>query len=293
MSQPKPRIAVLYSAPVLPSDHPVAASEAQAAATARCVLMSLKAHGLRAWLSAVRPPIARLVRTLMRRKPDVVFNLVEGFGVRSEGASHVASLLELMGLAYTGCPPLTLALGQDQARARALLLGSGLPTMREPEEPGPPGGSGIVGPSPPSAPSGEASPCVGTGSAFRVMVLALPEPTALPVVELVAGARAGTFRCPAAIEPARAERLGRLAVSAFQALGCRDQARVDFRLDAQGEPLILGVDPSPDLLAEPWRAALRASGRDVSETIIALARQALARGAGRAGSGSSADRSIG
>ena len=91
--------------------------------------------------------------------------------------------------------------------------------------------------------------------------------------------RASPVRCPARIEPALAERLGRLAVSAFRATGCRDYARVDLRLDARGEPMILEVNPNPDVGPEAgWARALRASGREYAATLAALARQAFDRG---------------
>jgi D-alanine-D-alanine ligase len=135
------------------------------------------------------------------------------------------------------------------------------------------------------------------GREFNVGVLALPEPEPLPVAEIVYDRPPGSWpiltyaakwdpgsaedlsspaRCPAQVEPALAERLGRLAVAAFRATGCRDYARVDFRLDARGEPMILEVNPNPDLNpSEGMACALRASGRDYAETVAALVRRAL------------------
>lgn len=51
---------------------------------------------------------------------------------------------------------------------------------------------------------------------------------------------------PAPITPRLAERLGRLAKQAFRLLGCRDYARVDFRVRPNGTPYILEVNPNPD-----------------------------------------------
>ena len=66
-----------------------------------------------------------------------------------------------------------------------------------------------------------------------------PPAGAWPILTYAAKWEAGSLedlaspvRCPAEIDPALAERLGRLAVAAFRATGCRDYARVDFRLDA-------------------------------------------------------------
>lgn len=48
------------------------------------------------------------------------------------------------------------------------------------------------------------------------------------------------------VEPELLARLNDLAMRAFQLLGCRDLARVDFRVAAGNEPYILEVNPNPD-----------------------------------------------
>jgi D-alanine-D-alanine ligase len=40
-------------------------------------------------------------------------------------------------------------------------------------------------------------------------------------------------------------RLGELSLKVFAALECRDFARVDFRLDATGDPVFLEINPLP------------------------------------------------
>ncbi len=52
--------------------------------------------------------------------------------------------------------------------------------------------------------------------------------------------------CPANLPGDLAERVVQLAVQAFRLLGCRDYARVDFRVDPAGEPCILEINPNPD-----------------------------------------------
>lgn len=57
------------------------------------------------------------------------------------------------------------------------------------------------------------------------------------------------YRCPADIPPALASELNLLAAAVFRVTGCKDIARVDFRLDEAGgnKPYILEVNPLPGL----------------------------------------------
>ena len=56
-----------------------------------------------------------------------------------------------------------------------------------------------------------------------------------------------TFWCPARLPAAVAADAQRLALAAHQALECRDFSRVDVRLDAQGVPFVLEINPLPGL----------------------------------------------
>ncbi|MBA4378944.1 MAG: hypothetical protein C0395_09895, partial [Gemmatimonas sp.] len=55
------------------------------------------------------------------------------------------------------------------------------------------------------------------------------------------------YDCPALIDKRMERLLGAVSRKAFQALGCRDYARVDFRVSAQGVPYVLEVNPLPGL----------------------------------------------
>lgn len=85
----------------------------------------------------------------------------------------------------------------------------------------------------------------------------------------------GTTVCPAKLTAPLQKRLEKLARQAFQALGCRDYARVDFRLRSDGEPFILEVNPNPCLAPDAgfFRSAQAAGFRyeDLIEKIVALA----------------------
>jgi D-alanine-D-alanine ligase len=71
--------------------------------------------------------------------------------------------------------------------------------------------------------------------------------------------------CPAQIEDALREKLQQIAVDAFRAMGCRDYARVDFRMDGAGNIFILEVNPNPDTsLDAGFARALNAAGIEYS-----------------------------
>ncbi|NVB77267.1 MAG: ATP-grasp domain-containing protein [Kofleriaceae bacterium] len=73
-------------------------------------------------------------------------------------------------------------------------------------------------------------------------------------------------------------RIQAVAVRAYLALGCRDYARVDMRLDAQGNPYILEVNPNPDLADGcAFAQCVRASGRTYAQAIQEIVGYALDR----------------
>ena len=55
------------------------------------------------------------------------------------------------------------------------------------------------------------------------------------------------YECPPSLEEKVLQRIQTSSLKAFQALGCRDFARVDFRISAGGVPYFLEINPLPGL----------------------------------------------
>jgi len=122
----------------------------------------------------------------------------------------------------------------------------------------------------------------------REVTVAVLDGQALPVVEIIPEGgfydykrkyTKGTSRyeVPAKLDRYVDERLKREAVLAWNALGCRDYARVDFRLSEEGEPYCLEVNTLPgmtELSLVPMAAAEAGIAFDeLVERICMMARE--------------------
>jgi D-alanine-D-alanine ligase len=138
------------------------------------------------------------------------------------------------------------------------------------------------------------------GREIYVGVLGNDKPEALPIVELdlsklpegipkIAGVEVkweeGTeiYRktkpfFPDDLDEAVVTRLQETAVQAYQSLQLRDYGRIDFRLQADGTPHILEVNPNPYLLPDAeFSMAARKAGRSYTDTVSEIVDLALAR----------------
>jgi D-alanine-D-alanine ligase len=101
------------------------------------------------------------------------------------------------------------------------------------------------------------------GTEFTVGIIGNDPPMPMPVVQYAIGGktrlgnefysyshvveRSVEYICPAPIDEKLAHRLQDLAVRAYRSVDCRDFGRVDFRLDEEGNPYILEINPLPNL----------------------------------------------
>jgi D-alanine-D-alanine ligase len=87
----------------------------------RQVARTLRKLGHRVSVLGVHGDVKRLIAGLSRRKPDLVFNLMEMFGENVFGDIPVTGLLDLLGVDYTGSGPGELYLSQDKGLTKRLL----------------------------------------------------------------------------------------------------------------------------------------------------------------------------
>jgi D-alanine-D-alanine ligase len=168
------------------------------------------------------------------------------------------------------------------ARARELLATYQQPVLAEAYLPGDEFTVAVLG----NGPGARALPIIR----FRFDTL---PPDALPIMGYEAKwvwddptAPLDVLECPARIPPALAEAVARTALAACRALGCRDWARVDLRLDGRGTPNVVEVNPLPGIIPNPadnscFPRAASAAGLGYDELIQTVARVAWRRITGR------------
>lgn len=58
------------------------------------------------------------------------------------------------------------------------------------------------------------------------------------------------YTCPARLEPSLKKKIEELALRTYKSVECRDFGRVDFRVDKDGRPFVLEINPLPSLSTE-------------------------------------------
>jgi len=270
---------------------------------------------------------------LEAQRPELVFNLVESLAGHGCLIHLVPSLLDAMGLHYTGAPAEAIWLTSHKVMAKERMVAGGLPTPA------------WHGPFPPDLPPASCrqttaagrrwiikslwehasvgleadniveedcgpnleqlmqlrAPSLGgvcfaeafvEGREFNLSVLAGPQgPQVLPPAEIrfegfganqprIVGYRAkwdATSReyhhTPRSFEfeardAALLERLQALALQSWQLFGLRGYARIDFRVDDQGQPWILEINANPCLSPDAgFAAALSQAGIDFPQAV--------------------------
>ncbi len=80
------------------------------------------------------------------------------------------------------------------------------------------------------------------------------------------------FKCPAEIDKELEQKIKSVVTKTYKVLKCKDWSRIDVRLDADGEPNIIEINPLPGILPDPkdnscYPKAARAFGLDYDQMI--------------------------
>lgn len=105
-----------------------------------------------------------------------------------------------------------------------------------------------------------------SGQEFTVAIVGNDEPEVMPIVQIKIDGRLKlndkfyTFAritsdrleyiCPARIPQELGKKLSDIALRVYNAVECRDFGRVDFRVDKEGQPYVLEINPLPSLSTE-------------------------------------------
>ena len=329
-------IAILHNADHdLLEDDPGREAREDVTRVASALAHALTKDGVSAEPLAIGPALD-FCAPLRARGPALVVNLCESLAADSRGEMVVPSVLELLGIPYTGSSALSLGLALHKAKSKELLRARGIPTpegctVASLEElprlalPFPL----IVKPSREDASVGiwldsvvDDWPALHAavervlrvfeqpalveryidGREIYVPLLGNTPRHVLPMTEIEFGATFGgrphvvSYAAKWDLESAEcrdtrvkvcqlteqeAERVEAVARAAFDALECRDYGRVDLRLDLEGIPYVIDINPNCDLHPDAGfaRSAL-AAGMPYSELAERLVQVALKRSHG-------------
>ena len=90
------------------------------------------------------------------------------------------------------------------------------------------------------------------------------------------------FECPARVTPSLHTSIVKLCTEAYKVLRCRDWSRIDVRLDKNGIPNIIEINPLPGILPKPednscYPKAARAAGMSYDEMLNRVLDEACKR----------------
>ena len=238
-------------------------------------------------VAGVRGDPREIMGAIEGHRPDVVFNLCEAPGGRPDREAHAAALLEWLGIPFTGCGSETLSLCRRKERVNAILAAAGVrvPAPVDPGRPTFPcivkpaaedGSAGIDRQSVCDDETGLTrararlgSPCVVQeflpGREFAVSLWGRSAPDFWSVGETLFahGLRLNTYAAKwdvdsvdfrdspmtytSDIAPSLHAAIVAVAQRTWWAVGARHALRIDLRLDVAGTPVVLDVNPNPEM----------------------------------------------
>ncbi len=90
------------------------------------------------------------------------------------------------------------------------------------------------------------------------------------------------FSCPADLIPELKKEIEETVLNTYRVLDCKDWSRIDVRLDRNGKPNIIEVNPLPGILPNAednscFPKAARTAGMNYNETMLAVLRAGCKR----------------
>lgn len=237
---------------------------------------------------------------VLSEKVDFVFNIAEGRGAYRSREAQVPSVLEMLGIPYSGSDPQCLAVALDKSLTKRLVNNAGILTpkwqtvstladiqeMRWEELSYPV----IVKPAWEGSSKGISLDCLAgsAGEAYKLLVnltVTYHQPALIEEFidgeEITAGIIGNDppriigimrviprqppehfiysvevkrdwqqlvdYECPARLADNVLAHLSEASLKTFRVLGCRDVARLDFRVDGKGVPYFIEINPLPGL----------------------------------------------
>ena len=273
-----------------------------------------------------------LIDTAAKERVDLVFNIAEGYGGRNR-ESHIPSILEMLGIPYSGSDPLTLGLALDKVMTKKIALFAGIPTPRygiaftakdlaaiqkklrfplitKPSWEGSSKGIYItsrVMNDEALAKSAEylfkaypGQPVLIEeyieGRELAVGIMGNEDPKIIGVMEIVDKASPGDdffysletkrdwlkkadYISPPDLGQLLDKHIRHYALAAFREFGCRDMAKIDFRISKNDRIYMLEVNPLPGLSPERSDMVIMAqkNGIKYEDLILSVLNHALSR----------------
>jgi len=240
------------------------------------------------------------LNNILSKKVEFVFNIAEGRGNYRSREAQVPSVLEMLGIPYSGSDPQCLAICLDKPLTKTLVAASGVRTPRfqvvadssqldeVPWErfsfpviikPAFEGSSKGIRLSSLAGNAEEAKALVEhlmacyqqpmmveefiMGDEVTVGLLGNSPPGVVGTMRIVPRHKRDYFiyslevkrdwkelvdyECPAQLQTGVIQEINASSLKAFEALGCRDFARLDFRVSAEGVPFFIEINPLPGL----------------------------------------------
>ena len=237
---------------------------------------------------------------VLGQRVDLVFNIAEGLGNYRGREAQVPSVLEMLGVPYSGSDPLCLAVSLEKPLAKRLVSFSGvatprwqvvgdtkqlkevewgqfpLPAFAKPAHEGSSKGIRITSRLENSQQIVEAvtglleyyqQPVMVeefiSGEEVTVGVIGNSPPKVVGIMRVVPRKKTDyfvyslevkrdwesllTYECPALLGKGVLQDIADSSLKAYEALGCRDFARMDFRISPDGTPYFLEINPLPGL----------------------------------------------